>query len=39
MAIYANSLAQKIPWIEQPGGLPSMVTPRVRHDGKHTPRC
>ena len=30
MATYSNTLAWKIPWMEEPGGLPSMV-----HKGDH----
>ena len=29
---YSSTLAWKIPWIEEPGGLPSMGSHRVRHD-------
>ena len=32
MATYSSILAWKIPWTEEPGGLPSMGSQRVRHD-------
>ena len=32
MAIYSSTLAWKIPWTEEPGGLQSMGLLRVRHD-------
>ena len=32
MAPHANTLAWKIPWTEEPGGLQSMGSLRVRHD-------
>ena len=32
MATHSNILAWKIPWSEDPGGLPSMILQRVRHD-------
>ena len=32
MATYSNTLAQRIPWTEEPGGLPSMWSQRLRHD-------
>ena len=32
MAIYSSSIAWKIPWTEEPGGLQSMRSQRVRHD-------
>jgi len=32
MAPHSSSLAWKIPWMEEPGGLPSMGSHRVRHD-------
>ena len=32
-------LAQKIPWTEEPGGLQSMVSQRVKHDCVHTHTC
>ena len=31
-ATHSGILAWRIPWIEEPGGLQSMGTPRVRHD-------
>ena len=31
-ATHANVLAWKIPWTEEPGGLQSMASQRVRHD-------
>ena len=33
MAPYSSTLAWKIPWAEEPGGLQSMGSLRVRHDG------
>ena len=32
MAIHSSILAWKIPWTEEPGGLQSMGSKRVRHD-------
>ena len=32
MAIHSNTFAWKIPWTEEPGGLQSMGSQRVRHD-------
>ena len=32
MAIRSSILAWKIPWTEEPGGLQSMGSQRVRHD-------
>ena len=32
MATHSSTLAWKIPWTEEPGGLPSMGSDRVRHD-------
>ena len=32
MAPYSNTLAWKIPWTEEPGGLLSMGSHRVGHD-------
>ena len=32
MAIDSSILAWKIPWTEEPGGLQSMGSQRVRHD-------
>ena len=32
MATHSSILAWRIPWTEQPGGLQSMVSQRVRHD-------
>ena len=32
MAPHSSSLAGKIPWMEEPGGLQSMGSHRVRHD-------
>ena len=31
MAIHSSILAWRIPWTEEPGGLQSMGTQRVRH--------
>ena len=32
MAPHSSTLAWKIPWTEEPGGLQSMRSQRVRHD-------
>ena len=32
MATYSSILAPRIPWTEEPGGLQSMGSQRVRHD-------
>ena len=32
MATHSSTLAWKIPWMEEPGGLQSMGLQRVRHD-------
>ena len=32
MAPHSTTLAWKIPWVEEPGGLPSMGSHRVGHD-------
>ena len=32
MATHSSLLAWRIPWTEQPGGLVSMESKRVRHD-------
>ena len=32
LATYSNTLAWKIPWMEEPGRLQSMGSKRVRHD-------
>ena len=32
MAIHFSILAQEIPWSEEPGGLQSIESQRVRHD-------
>jgi len=32
MATHSSILAWKIPWIEEPGGLQSMGSKRVRHN-------
>ena len=32
MAIHSNHLAWRISWTEEPGGLQSMESERVRHD-------
>ena len=32
MAPHSSTLAWKIPWMEEPGGLHSMMSLRVRHD-------
>ena len=35
MAAHSSTLASKIPWTEEPGGLQSMRSQRVRHDTAH----
>ena len=35
MATHSSTLAWRIPWTEEPGGLQSMGSHRVRHDLKH----
>ena len=32
MATHSSFLAWRIPWTEEPGGLQSLGSPRVRHD-------
>ena len=32
MTTYSSILAQRIPWVEEPGGLQSIASQRVRHD-------
>ena len=32
IATHSSNLAWKIPWMEEPGGLQSMGSQRVRHD-------
>ena len=32
MATHSSILSWKIPWTEEPGGLPSIGSQRVRHD-------
>ena len=36
MATHSSILAWKIPWTEEPGGLQSKGSQRVRHDWAHT---
>ena len=36
MATHSSILAWKIPWTEEPGGLQSTESQRVRHDQTHT---
>ena len=36
MAPYSSTLAWKIPWMEEPDGLQSMGSLRVRHDSDFT---
>ena len=36
MATHSSTHAWKIPWTEEPGGLQSMVSQRVRHDSDFT---
>ena len=41
MATLSSILAWRIPWTEEPGGLPSMESQSIRHDGSelaHTRR-
>ena len=38
MATHSSILAWKIPWTEEPGGLPSMGSQRVSHDWAHQHR-
>ena len=33
MATHSNILSWKIPWMEEPGGLESIGSQRVRHNG------
>ena len=39
LCIYSSTLAWKIPWTEEPGGLQSMGLLRVRHDGATSLSC
>ena len=39
MATHSSILASRIPWTEDPGGLLSMGSQRVRHDLVIEPRC
>ena len=36
MAIHSGILAWRIPWTEEPGGLQSTESLRIRHDSAHT---
>ena len=36
MATHSSILAWETPWTEEPGGLQSMDSQRVRHDSTHT---
>ena len=36
MSIHSSILAWEIPWIEEPGGLQSIGSQRVKHDRTHT---
>ena len=36
MATHSSILAWRVPWTEEPGGLQSMGSQRVRHDWAHT---
>ena len=36
MPTHCSILAWRIPWTEEPGGLPSTVLQRVEHDWAHT---
>ena len=33
MATHSSILAWRIPWMEEPGELQSLVSQRIRHDG------
>ena len=35
MATHSSILAWEIPWTEEPGGLQSIVSQKVRHDGSN----
>ena len=39
MAPHSSTVARKIPWMEEPGGLQSMGSLRVRHDAKNQIPC
>ena len=39
MAIHSNVLAWEISWTEEPGGLQSMESQRVRHDLATKQQC
>ena len=39
MATHSKSLAWRIPWTEEPGGLQSIGLQRVRHDSVTQPTC
>ena len=39
MTLHSSTLAWKIPWVEEPGGLQSMGLQRVRHDFTLTFTC
>ena len=39
MATHSSTLAWKIPWVEEPGGLQSMGLLRVGHDFTFTSHC
>ena len=32
MATYSSTIAWRIPWMEEPGGLQSVESQRIRHD-------
>ena len=38
MATHSSILARRIPWTEEPGGLQSMGSQRVRHKSAYTGR-
>ena len=38
MAAHSSTLSWKIPWMEEPGGLQSMESQRVRHDWATLPQ-
>jgi len=39
MATHSSILAWRIPWMEEPGGLQSMGSQRVRHDWATNPHA
>ena len=39
MATHCSILAWRIPWTEEPGGLQSLESQRVRHDSSDLAKC